>query len=230
MNTTKLTILLVLLVSFLALPVSADVVDLYAVADTWIEDGSEVNHNGDSYLSIREANATQNLRGGLLRWDISALAGATINSVSMYFYTTFASETFYPHVYRVTSDWDETAATWTKRTASENWSGAGVDYADDVCTLVWNIYVNKYKPVIEGGTSANFNAMVQDWVNSPSSNCGIYVQRPLTATVGRSGAIASKEGGNAAYLSIDYTPVPEPVSLLLLLAGTTVLRKRNWRK
>ena len=226
-NVIKLSIVVMVLG---CLSASADVVDVYAAADTWIEDGSEINHNGDSYLSIREANATQNLRGGLISWDLASLAGATINSVEMHFYTTFASETFYPHAYRVTSAWDETAATWTRRTATEDWGSAGVDYSDDVCTLVWNVYTGKYKPVIEGGTNSNFDALVQDWVDSPSSNFGIYVRRPLAATVGRSGAISSKEGGNAAYLKIDYIPIPEPLSILLLTAGALCLRRRKLQK
>ena len=226
-NVIKLSIVVMVLG---CLSASADVVDVYAVGDTWIEDSSEVNHNGDSYLSIREANASQNLRGGLISWDLTSLAGATINSVEMYFYTTFASETFYPHAYRVTSGWDEAAATWTKRTATEDWTSAGVDYSDDVCTLVWNVYTGKYKSVIEGGTNSNFDALVQDWVDSPSSNFGIYVRRPLTATVGRSGAISSKEGGNAAYLKIDYIPIPEPLSILLLTAGALCLRRRKLQK
>lgn len=224
-NVIKWSMILAVLV---CLPVSADVVDLYAAADTWIEDGSEDAHGSDTNLQVREETATAARRYALVEWDLSSLAGATINSVEMYFYTTSASTTLYPSAYMITSDWDENA-TYTKRTATQNWTNPGVDYqSTEVAKLAWNVYVNQYKSVIQGGTDVDFTAMVQGWVDNPATNYGILVKRPADSGA-RQGSFSSSEG-NPAYLSIDYTPVPEPVTILLLTAGAMCLRRKNAAK
>ncbi len=195
----------------------ADIVNLYPVADAWIEKNSETNHGSDANLQVREDSESYPMRSILLRWDLSSLAGATINSVEFWVYTTSASTTLYPHAYKLTSAWDESTVTWTKRTSTENWGTAGGDYTDDIMTLTWNIYVNKYKSIIEGGTDVDFNALVQEWVDNSSSNYGIYIKRPIAGT--RQGSFGSREHTYQPYLKIDYTPVPEPASMAVLAVG-----------
>ncbi len=205
---------------------AADIVELYPVADAWIEKNSETNHGTDTALQVREDSESYPMRAMLLRWDLSSLAGTTINSVEFWVYTTSASTTLYPHAYKLTSPWEENEVTWTKRTSTENWNTPGGDYSDDIMTLVWNVYVNKYKNIIEGGTDPDFNALVQEWVDNPSNNYGIYIKRPIAGT--NQGSFGSREHTFKPYLKIDYTPIPEPASMALLMVGSlTALYSRK---
>lgn len=198
--------------------VQAATMDIGPMADAWIEKNSEANHGSDANLQVREDSDTLPMRAMLLRWDLGSLTGATINSVEFWVYTTSASTTLYPHAYKLTSAWDENTVTWTKRTGTKNWSTSGGDYSDDIMTLTWNIYVNQYKNIIEGGTDPDFNTLVQEWVDNPSNNYGIYIKRPIAGT--RQGSFGSREHTSQPYLKIDYTPVPEPASMALLMVGS----------
>lgn len=190
--------------------------DIYASEDTWIEwDANDVNYGSAVSLELREESEGTPRRAILLQWDLRGLAGATIDSVELHARPMSATATLYPKAYLVQSAWDEYEATYTKRTATEDWATPGGDISqnveDYVAPIVWNVYVGNYKPIIEGGTSSTFNTTVQNWVDDPDTNYGIMIKRPYDSGA-RAGSLASRESGSAAFLRVTCTNCEDYVS------------------
>ena len=186
-----------------------DTWDIYADRDAWVEwDANDVNYGDGGALEIREESVGTPRREILLHWDLRGLAGATISSVELHAWPLSATTTLYPKAYLLASDWDEYEVTYNKRTATENWTFPGGDIPqnvdDFIAPIVWNVYLGYYKPIIEGGTSATFNTVVQDWVDDSDTNYGIIIKRPYDSGA-RAGSLASRESGSAAFLRITCT-------------------------
>ena len=80
------------------------------------------------------------------------------------------------------------------------------------------------------GSSPGLVANVQQWVNNPGSNFGLLIRgdESVTGTAMRYDSRASAALG--PLLSVDFTAVPEPSSMILLAmaaGGSYVARRRR---
>ena len=183
-------------------------------------DADAGNYNGTPDTNYGTGNFNLNAgasKKGFFHFDVSAIpAGSTINSVQMKVYVNWvqASDAYYVKLYKVDNEWAETEVTWNNRKTGIAWNTPGGDYS----TLVGDGYglgsTKGWKTVAAG---ANLVNLVQGWLDGTIPNYGVVLQREGSS--GGQRGLDSREGGNAAYLSIDYTPVPEPATIGLLTLG-----------
>lgn len=225
------------------------VINLAAAKDnTLIEDaaGSLSNGKGSYFYSGRTAQGA--IRRGLLAFDFSAIpAGSTINSVQLNLHVSRAasgSEVYGLHV--VASNWGEGTsnsdgsvgggggapaaagdATWTNAfSGGAAWLSLGGDF---------NPVASVTRSVVGTGsyafTGAALAADVQQWLNNPASNFG-WALLGNEADASSAKRFDSRENPTAAFrpsLVVDYTPIPSPVSAVVLLAGVSLMRRRVGR-
>ena len=115
---------------------------------------TSLNVDGDDPNGSGHANWT------LLKWDISVIPpDSTVQSVSVVYYITNNSEGQMYNIHEVTSAWSETGVTWNSKPL---WSS----------TILGSVAFSSL-----GSYSVGLNtqgvAVVQKWVNSPSSNHGL---------------------------------------------------------
>ena len=208
---------------------------LAPVADTTLQSAYVGNNlGGDSSLWIggrRQGGVAR----GLFRFDLSSVpAGATINSATLTLSVTrtpsgCVNSLFDLH--RVSESWgegnngghgggttaDANEASWNSRFAPGTpWTTPGGSFAPAVSA----------SRSIGGNGSYTFSSTaglvsdVQSWVNNPSGNFGweLISQSENTPTSIR--LFGSRTGGSTApSLLINYTPVPEPSTLALVVLG-----------
>lgn len=226
--------------------VVAETVSFEAVRDNTLYfdlSGAVSNGLGPTFFAGRNAgNAT---RRGLLAFDLSAIpAEAVIEAVSLRLFLSQAQP--FPTavtLHRLTSDWGEGAsnagvrggagttattgdATWIHSFRPGNlWTLAGGDFLPSASAST---------PVAEEGafyTWANTPALtadVQSWLEQPAQNFGWIIRGDETQSA-TAKAFASHEAGRAAerpQLTVSYSLIPEPHSLLLAVAGGLVCCRR----
>lgn len=152
--------------------------------------------------------------------------------------------------------WAQTNATWNKKDGTNNWAGqaglmeAGTDY-------VTSPPVGETAPVATFNTPATGVAgvyqtitlpswLIEQWVNNPSDNAGLLLRNDVetwTENGGQAQALEqaqfyssyppianNTDNHTSPLLTINYTPVPEPMTSSLLLlcgGGLLTLRKRK---
>jgi hypothetical protein len=110
------------------------------------------------------ANNNSNRRG-LLRFDLSSIpANAIINNATLYIYTRDSRSGVMTTIYRVTSGWSETTATW-----SSPWNSAGGDYDNQIAIATY--YPNTADCMI----TLNITQLVARWVNGTYENYGLLL-------------------------------------------------------
>lgn len=193
---------------------------------------------------------TQGIRRGLMHFQVDSMipAGSTVTAVQLVLNVTNANNV--PTDYtlqRVLSNWGEGTsdaglpggqgtpsstgdATWIHTFFNTAfWTTVGGDFSSTVSATA-NLTATA-GPL--SWTSAQMVADVQAWVNSPGANFG-WVIRNDEATLMDSARFASRENTSPALrpaLSITFTPIPEPATLLLtgvgLAGGWTIRRLRR---
>lgn len=180
------------------------------VTDTWLQQSAPTTNAGaDTLLRVdRDAPAGSGQRAtALLRFDLSAIpAGAKLQSVQLTFNVTnrTSGEGFF--VYPATRAWTESGATWNQAGAAVAWSAAGARGAQDRGAAVLATVL----PTATGNYAVPLNAagvaVVQGWVNAPSTNLGFVIDAD-TNTDGLD--VASSEAATPALrpqLTVTYTP------------------------
>ena len=145
----------------------------------------------------------------LLFWDVTAIpAGSTIESVTITFNTTNTARATY-ELYAVKRPWVESEATWNEFASGQRWETAGAGGAQDKGTTVLGAIVAPNT----GETTISLNidgiAVVQGWIDEPSSNHGLISQDYVNHSNGLD--FSSREVIDPALrpkLTITYTGMP----------------------
>ncbi|MCY2974724.1 MAG: DNRLRE domain-containing protein [Planctomycetota bacterium] len=196
-------------------------------------------------------NSSGQIRRGLLQFDIagSIPTGATINSVSLGLFQLSrgggaTAENFQLH--RLLSSWGEGTslgiggggsgaiatlgdATWNDRFFSTDpWATPGGDFGAISGTATIGTAINTlYTFASQPGLVTD----VQNWLNSPTTNFGWLLRASSESTPSNARSFASSENTNSSQrptLTIDYTAVPEPGSLALVVAAVAGIFFRRY--
>ena len=117
----------------------------------------------------------------LLRWgSLTIPTGSTVKSVTLTLNVTNPTSGTY-ELYALKRNWVETGATWNQYASGSNWLIAGAKGTSDRGTTVLGTMT---APAI-GKRTITLNAagiaLVQSWVNSPSTNNGIIIDDLIVA-------------------------------------------------
>ena len=180
-------------------------------ADSEIRENNANTNNGLSDQSL-EVDGEDN--GGelavLLRWsDISVPAGRDVIGASFTVNVTNGGHVY--QVSRVLRDWNEGEVTWNVARSGQSWQSPGAKGASDSGPVVGTF---------SGATGLNTTplnadglAMVQDWINNPSSNHGLVIDNPGGNTDGVD--FNSRESGSTStrpLLSLLISPESTPLT------------------
>lgn len=97
-------------------------------------------------------------------------------------------------------------------------------------------FINSYTNTSNTGNPdyfINVTSFVQFFVTQNQPFAGILLRSSGEGGLFRGNDLASSDNGDVnarPLLTVDYTPVPEPTSLLLLAAGGSTLLVRRWRE
>lgn len=178
---------------------------------------------------------TSNIRRALMMFDIAdnIPAGATINSVTLDITETkigpAGAGSFELHP--LSTGWGEGTssgigtggspttndATWNFRLYnSSTWTTAGADFAATASgSQAIGTSLGTYTFLSQSGMVSD----VQQWLNSSSTNHGWLLKAADDSTGISAREFGSRESGTPPTLTVSFTPVPEPGSIALLLAG-----------
>jgi hypothetical protein len=174
--------------------------------DTYIRQNSNTsNFNTATTLLIGKDALGRDLRG-LIEFNISSLPISTILSAKLQvnlFYAS-ANDNITINLYRLTSPWNSSEATWSNATLSTSWGTVGGDYSDLIDSVQFSNVSQLYNFTITN--------LVRGWVNGSYSNYGIILISTDAAT-GNRREIDSSESTSASArpkLIIDYTTNAAP--------------------
>lgn len=104
-------------------------------------------------------------------------------------------------VHKITSAWDESAATWIKATSSKNWNNKAGDISSKISTT-------NFKPfeTLNKWVDFDVKSAIVDFVGNPSKNFGILI---LISGQQAEAVFSSSENSNQDYkpkLTVEYDP------------------------
>jgi hypothetical protein len=171
------------------------------------------NYGTTDPIIIGYGSATSTILRALYRFDLSLgtnppPAGAVVQSASITLNCSAAPVARTLAFYQCLRAWVEAQATWNIWKTSNNWSTAGAasDGNDYASTELGSLMVNSTGSKVIT-LNASGIAVVQGWINDPSSNCG-FVARHTAETTGNNSYDSAENGtaGNRPLLTIEYTP------------------------
>jgi serralysin len=118
----------------------------------------------------------------LLYWDITSIPpGSAIQSVDITANVTNMSAGQDYEFYQLQRSWIESEATWNEYSSGQSWQVPGADGTSDRHSTVLGSLVSS----VSGSTTISLNAsgiaVVQSWVNNPSSNNGLILMDYINA-------------------------------------------------
>lgn len=136
-------------------------------ADTWLHSGQPTtSFAGDTWI-IPDGSPQA---VGLMRFDLSSLAGTVIQSVELHVWTDFDPAGGAVNIYPLLEAWAESAATWNQRDTNVAWSAAGAAPpargTDAIGTFTPTAAYTEYTVTLDTATVAG-------WVAAPATNFGI---------------------------------------------------------
>ena len=148
---------------------------------------------------------------GLLRFDLTALpATAVVSAATLSVTVTNQTSGAGYSLFAASRTWSETEATWRNAAAGAAWASAGARGASDHATTVLGTLL----PTAVGAYTINLNAagvaVVQAWVNTPSSNHGFVID-----------AATNQDG--LGFASSDATPASTRPRLVVSYEAPTTL-------
>jgi hypothetical protein len=194
---------------------------LTATADTYIDTGKATTNFGSATSLTSDGKPDLST---LLRFNTSSIpAGSTLQSASITVNVTNASASTY-EIYELKRNWTESQATWKKANSSTNWHSAGAQGSLDRGTTVLGTVTASTTGLRTITLNAAGLAVVQGWVNNPSTNFGFIIQDYANGTDDDL-IISSREASIAAnrpQLLVSYDPSSVPMSLGDLGAAATL--------
>jgi phosphodiesterase/alkaline phosphatase D-like protein len=116
----------------------------------------------------------------LLKWTISDIPiGSTVQSVTITFNVTDPSAHVY-ELYEMKRNWVENQATWEVYSTGNNWQIAGAGGSLDRGATILGIASPSTAGTYTLTLNASGVALVQSWVNSPSTNYGIIIANSVS--------------------------------------------------
>lgn len=165
---------------------------------------------GDSILATAGSSSTLSVNGSpdnsaLLKWDIATIpAGSVVQSVSIQLQVTNGSTQSY-ELYEMKRNWVEANASWVYYASGKIWTGLGAQASADRGTTALGSLTNTGTGVVTVNLNSAGVALVQKWVNDPSTNFGFVMQDYASSSDNAS--FNSREAGAAAtrpLFSIKY--------------------------
>ena len=141
----------------------------HGTSDTWLDaDDPNDDEGGDAKCEVDGDE-----KSAALRWDLSAIPTAsTIDEVTITLDVINATDSRGYYIYPLSRDWTEADATWNEYDDSLPWQVPGASGSLDRATLP----VGKWTPLATGKQTFSLNpALVQAWVDNPSTNHGILI-------------------------------------------------------
>ena len=193
----------------------------YSTTDAaFIEQGfPNVNHGIDADLWALDQSGI-NIRTLIQFSDIfgsntgQIAYGTSIISATLGIRTTSNATSGLNYLYRVTTDWNESTVTWTSFGNSYNGTVMQA-FSPSLGETVYNL---------------DITSLVQDWSDQTYANQGVLIRNTINDVV----IYYSDDATEFSYrplLTINYvSPVPEPMSVVLLGIGLIGLLKRKFKK
>ena len=190
-----------------AFPVTVDpTVDMSPADDCFLDgEHTTTSYCADTQIVVGHSTATTlHDHRGLLRFDVRSALPADANVLSAKLWTYALAKdgtsTSALSAHRVTAPWTS-AATWIKRTATDNWTTAGGDAAsaaEDTAVA----------PVVGQWSSWTLTDLVRDWLDGSAANNGVLLRDGGSATVNATRFASSDYASSSVWpdLEIEYFP------------------------
>ncbi len=149
----------------------------------------------------------------LIRWDTSAIPlNFVVQSADVIFNVTDPTTDAY-QVYKAKRDWVESVANWTTAASGSSWETPGANGPTDrgstvLGRLAAGVTGTYTMPLNAGGV-----AVVQSWVNNPSTNFGLIIANSVEdngVDVNSSDAATPGDRPILSIIAIPGTPGPDP--------------------
>jgi hypothetical protein len=184
-----------------------------------------------TFRSAKELQASgQPDRSALFGWDVSSIpTGSVVQSAQLTLTVTDSSNDTY-NLYQMLRHWEEKYATWKKATKRATWGEQGAAGSTDFDADAVAQIVAGDSGQVTIDLNAEGLAMVQKWIDDPSSNHGIIVQGYGNSSDSLS--IASREASASLgrpTLNVTYLPVNglSQATSLAIAASLDSLTKRK---
>ncbi len=174
--------------------------------DTWIRATSPTRRSGSSSSLTIDGSPDS---AALLKWDISSIpTGSVVTGASITLQVTSGTVDGY-EIYELLRNWSESDATWLQATAGGSWQVAGAQGASDRGNAVLGVLSSPSTGSVTLSLNAAGLAVVQRWINDPSSNFGVVLQDYVNAS--DAATFRSREtstSGQRPQLRVDYSTGP----------------------
>jgi hypothetical protein len=187
----------------------AETKNLTSTADTQLAENSPTANyggNGSSRTDGDDPGGSGKEVSSLLKWDLSAVpAGSRLDSATVTVTVTNPSPQTY-QAYDLKQPWVEAAATWQQYASGQSWEEAGAKGSLDRGAQVGSLSA----PTTGNRTFSLSPALVQEWIDDPSSNRGIVIANAANTD----GVVFfTREAADASLrpsLSVNYSETPAP--------------------
>ncbi|MBL8880664.1 MAG: DNRLRE domain-containing protein [Phycisphaerales bacterium] len=225
------------LVAAIALAVPGALADqavLNASADNRLLQFSPDTSGPIDFLSVYDA--VGNDQRTVIHFDLAPIpvdsmidsATLRLNGLSYFGATTNTSFS----AYRIIRAWNETQVTWNRAETGTNWTTPGGDFVGSS----GQSYADAYG-TWSGAQSPNYTwyevdvtGLIREYYDGTHPNYGIGLDAPvgcqLTFVSSEGAAPQGGGGGQVPELVVNYSPIPEPASGLLVVLGVALLRRR----
>lgn len=158
-------------------PPGSTVIGLHANADTWLRQQFPTEiHGADVDLRAGSGSTWARANRVIIQFDVSSVPlSCDLQEARLFLYffqEDFANVSPTLGAFRVSSSWDESAATWENRTAQSTWSSGGGDF-DSFPVDTDVITASSF-----GWHSWDVSGLVVAWRTGLSSNYGVAIAEP----------------------------------------------------